>query len=267
MGESRRRRPGEVSLERALSKLGLASRTEARRWIEAGRVTVGGTVCLDSEQAVVPERAGIAIDGRAAVRAGFRCLMLHKPRGCVTTRSDPQGRPTVFELVADAGAHLLAVGRLDLATSGLLLLTNETRLADALTDPVNAVPRVYVVKVSGRWEERKSLLVKEGVDAGGDRLSAAEVVARKVSGRESHLVVTLAEGKNREVRRLMKAAGHEVTSLKRVAFGGLGLGDLEAGKWREVTFAELSATFGEIVGEIEKRISSAPCYALPEEER
>ena len=254
-----RLRPGEVTLERALSKLGLASRSEARRWITAGRVTVDADPCLDPERAVVPERARIAIDGKVARRASFRCLMLHKPRGYVTTRSDPQGRPTVFDLVADANAHLVAVGRLDLATSGLLLMTNDTRLSDILTDPVNAIPRVYLVSVRGRWDEGKSLLVKGGVVDAEEGLSAAAVVVRKVSGRESHLIVTLVEGKNREVRRLMKAAGHEVTSLKRVAFGGLDLGDLPAGSWRELSSTELSAAFGTLVAEIVDRHSASPC--------
>ena len=267
MGVRARMRPGEVELARALSKLGLVSRTEARRWIEAGRVAVDGVVCLDPERAVIPERARIAIDGEAAGRAVFRCLMLHKPRGYVTTRSDPQGRPTVFDLVADAGTHLSAVGRLDLATSGLLLFTNHTRLADYLTDPSNAIQRVYLVAVRGRWDESKSLLVKGGVADASEVLSAAEVVVRKVSGKESHLVVTLVEGKNREVRRLMKAAGHEVLRLKRVAFGGLDLGDLPAGSWREISFTELSAAFGEGLSEIGKKFPVAPCYALPAEER
>lgn len=259
MDARRRLRPGEVTLERALSKLGLASRSEARSWIAAGRVTLDGSPCTDPERPVVPERARIGVDGRAAERAAFRCLMLHKPRGYVTTRSDPAGRPTVFDLVADAGVHLSAVGRLDLATSGLLLFTNHTRLADALTDPANAIPRVYLVSVRGRWEERKSLLVKEGVVDASEVLSAAEVVVRKVSGKESQLLVTLLEGKNREIRRLMKAAGHEVMRLKRVAFGGLDLGDLPAKRWRELSFAELSAAFPTLVAEIGGQIPSSAC--------
>lgn len=259
MGGQERFRPGEVKLERALSKLGLASRAEARQWIAEGRVTLDGAPCFDPERAVVPEQASIRVDGRPAQRAAFRCLMLHKPRGYVTTRSDPQGRPTVFDLVADAGVHLSAVGRLDLATSGLLLFTNHTRLADVLTDPANAIPRVYLVVVRGRWDEGKSLLVKEGVVEASEVLSAAEVVVRKVSGKESQLLVTLLEGKNREIRRLMKAAGHEVMRLKRVAFGGLDLGDLPARRWRELSFTELSAAFPTVVSEIGKQIPSSAC--------
>lgn len=267
MGARARLRPGEVTLERAMSKLGLASRSEARRWIGAGRIAIDGVLCTDSARPVVLERLRLEIDGQPAGRADFRCLMLHKPRGYVTTRSDPEGRPTVFDLVADAKVHLVAVGRLDLATSGLLLLTNDTRLADALTDPANAIPRIYLVTVRGRWDAGKSSLVKEGVVDASEVLSAAEVVVRKLSGRESHLVVTLVEGKNREVRRLMKAAGHEVLRLRRVSFGALELDSLAPRRWREVPFAELSAAFGELVAEIGKRLTSSPCYAVPLEER
>ena len=259
MGGGKLLRPGEVTLERALSKMGLASRSEARGWIAEGRVLIDGARCLDPERPVVPERTRIQVDGQAVERAAFRCLMLHKPRGYMTTRSDPQGRPTVFDLVADAEAHLVAVGRLDLATSGLLLLTNDTRLADALTDPANAIPRLYLVTVRGRWEESKSLLVKEGIVDASEVLSAAEVVVLKLSGKESQLLVTLVEGKNREVRRLMKAAGHEVLRLKRVAFGALERGALSPRTWREVPFTELSAAFGEVVTEIGKRASPSPC--------
>ena len=120
--------------------------------------------------------------------------------------------------------------------------------------------------VLGR-SSRKSLLVKEGVADASEVLSAAEVVVRKVSGKESHLVVTLVEGRNREIRRLMKAAGHEVTNLRRVAFGPLELGALSPRAWREVPFTELSAAFGDLVAEIGKRLLSSPCYAVPAEER
>ena len=248
------RKPGEVSLERALSKLGAASRAEARRRIVAGEVEVDGAVVTDPARPVVPERASIRLGGVPVGRPAFRCILLHKPRGVVTTRRDPEGRPTVFELLGPEGRGMLAVGRLDFATSGLLLLTNDSQLANALTDPANAVPRVYVVTVRGRWSEAKSLLVKEGVAEGGDILRAAEVVERKVSGRESQLIVTLQEGKNRELRRMLAAVGHEVTKLKRVAFGGVELGDLAAGAWREIDADELAASTGlRLPPELERR--------------
>jgi 23S rRNA pseudouridine2605 synthase len=229
-----RRRPGEVSLARALSKLGAASRAEAARRIAAGDVTVDGRAITDPAFPVVPERAEIRLAGSPVARAPRRLLAFHKPRGVVTTRRDPEGRPTVFDLLGPEGDGLVAVGRLDFATSGLLLFTNDTQLADALTDPANAVPRVYLATVRGRWSAAASERALAGVDDEGELLRAAAIRARKASGRESHLVVTLTGGRNREVRRLLAAAGHPVTRLKRVAFGAIELGELAPGKWRDV---------------------------------
>jgi 23S rRNA pseudouridine2605 synthase len=235
------RRAGHVPLNRALSKLGITSRAEATRLIVAGRVEVDGRTLCDPEAPVVPERIAIAIDGQPTGRADWQVIVLNKPRGVVTTRHDPQGRPTVFDLVARA--HLVAVGRLDLATSGLLLLTTDTRLADWLTDPKNRVPRVYTVTVRGEVSDVEVGRVMSGIEADGDRMAADEVVVRKRSRRETHLVVRLHEGRNREIRRLCEAIGHEVTSLRRVAFGGLELGDLPPGRWRSVAPDEARDAF------------------------
>jgi 23S rRNA pseudouridine2605 synthase len=238
-----RRGPGQVSLERALSKLGLASRSEARSLIREGRVAVDGRPALDPLQPVVPESVHLEIDGRPASRPSPRTILLHKPRGVVTTRSDPEGRPTVYTCLEGLDDHLVPVGRLDAATTGLLLLTNDTRLADWVTDPENAVPRVYLVTVRGAVEDATARRLEEGIEDRGERLAASTVAVRKRSRRETHLVLTLTEGKNREIRRLLAAAGHEVTRLKRVSFGGLELGDLPPGQWRDVTIGELRAAF------------------------
>jgi len=241
------RGPGQVSLERALSKLGLASRTEARSLIREGRVVVDGRTATDPLQPVVPEKARLEIDGRPALRPPPRTLLLHKPRGVVTTRSDPEGRPTVYTCLegpeADHLIHLIPIGRLDAATTGLLLLTNDTRLAAWITDPVNAVPRVYLVTVRGELSDATARRLEEGIEDAGEDLSAKTVTVRKRSRRETHLLLELTEGKNREIRRLLAAVGHEVTRLKRVSFGGLELGDLQPGRWREVTEQELWEAF------------------------
>jgi len=231
---------GGVPLARALSKLGIASRTEARRLIEAGRVTVRGHIVTDPERIVEPERTPLAIDGQPLDRPAPVTIMLHKPRGVVTTRSDPEGRPTVYDLIQHAGMHLIPVGRLDLASTGLLLFTNDTRLADWLTDPASRLVREYVVTVRGRLEDDTAARIEQGFDVDNQRLRAKRVLVRKRSSRETHLIVELVEGKNREIRRLMKAVGHEVTRLKRVSFGSLRLGDLEPGRWRNVTEEELA---------------------------
>lgn len=241
-----RRRPGEVSLERALSKLGLASRTEARALIRAGRVRVDGRPAGDPLAPVVPERLRIEIDGRPADRPAPVTVLLHKPRSVVTTRSDPEGRPTVYGCLEGLDAHVVPVGRLDAATTGLLLLTNDTRFADWVTDPANAVPRVYLATVRGELSDPTARhLQEEGVDDEGEILSARKVEIRKRSRRETHLVIELDEGKNREIRRMLSAAGHEVTRLKRVSFGGLELGSLAPGQWRLVTSEEIRAAFPE----------------------
>jgi 23S rRNA pseudouridine2605 synthase len=135
-------------------------------------------------------------------------ILFHKPRGVVTTRQDPEGRPTIYDVIGPSARGLIAVGRLDLAASGLLLLTIATRLAHRITDPGNAVPRVYLVTVRGRVTDEEA-----------EPLDAASVIVRKISNRETHLTVELQRGRNREVRKLFEAIGHQVTTLKRVRFG------------------------------------------------
>jgi 23S rRNA pseudouridine2605 synthase len=238
-----RRAKGTVSLERALSKLGLASRSQARVLIEDGRVTVDGRVITSPSMRLTPERVAIAIDGATAGVAAPLTIVLHKPRGYVTTRSDPEARKTVYDLLQDVPSRVVPVGRLDLATSGLLILTNDTHFANWLSDPSSGVDRVYLVTIEGRATGDTVAQVLKGVEADGDFLVAESAVVRKASHRESHLTITLREGKNREIRRLMAAIGHPVTQLRRVQFGGLELGSLAPGRWRTVTPAELSDAF------------------------
>jgi len=204
---------------------------------------VDGKVVRDIAFPVVPERARISVDGTRVSKASWRSVLLYKPRGVVTTRRDPEGRRTVFDVLGQEGQGLVAVGRLDLATTGLLLLTTDTRLADWIADPVNAVPRVYVLTVRGRATPQTIDTLLAGVRSGPDLLRAERVVIDKASSRESRLIVELREGKNREIRRLCEAVGHEVTRLKRVQLGGLTLGSLSPGNWRELTRAELRAAF------------------------
>ena len=233
-----------MSLERALSKLGFASRSEARELIAEGRVAINGKPITDPTRRVTPETLRITIDGRTPARATEPIVVaLHKPRGYVTTRSDPEGRKTVYDLLTDLPTRVVPVGRLDLATSGLLILTNDTQLANWLTDPDTAIPRVYLVTVEGRVDTQAIEQLTRGIDVRDQRLVAAAVELRKASSKESHLTVTLTEGKNREVRRLLEAVGHPVTRLRRVQFGGLELGDLAPGRWRKVSAAEVWAAF------------------------
>ena len=227
--------PGMVRLDRALSKLGVASRAEAKRLIEDGRVRVAGRIIRDPAKLVTPERRAIAVDGTLAARRSWRTIAFHKPRGVVTTRSDPEGRTTVFDLLDEDLRSLVAVGRLDLASTGLLLLTTDTQLANHLTDPANAIVRRYVVTVRGSLEDTEAERMVNGIDG----LTASSVVVRKRSARETHLIVELIEGKNREIRRMLESLGHPVTKLTRVAFGGVELGRLTPGEWRDVRREEV----------------------------
>ena len=239
---------GSVSLERALSKLGLTSRAQARTLITQGRVRVNGAIVTNPSARVVPERLAIEIDGTARERAQEPVtILLHKPRGYVTTRSDPEGRKTVYDLLTDLPDRVVPVGRLDLATSGLLILTNETHFANWLADPASEIPRVYLVTARGEVTDAEATQLTDGVISRGERIAADQVTIRKRSKRETHVVLTLREGKNREIRRLFDAIDHPVTQLRRVQFGGLELGTLASGKWRRVSAGELSAAFPDYV--------------------
>jgi 23S rRNA pseudouridine2605 synthase len=232
-----------VPLNRALSKLGILSRARAGRAIRDGRVRVDGRVVVDPAATVIPESARIQLDGESSQRAAWRAIIFHKPRGVVTTTRDREGRRTVYDVLGEQGRGLIPVGRLDLASSGLLLMTTDTQLANWITDPAHEVARVYAVSVRGRVTDDGLAKLVDGITHAGEHLRAHQVIARKVSGRESHLIVELREGRNRELRRLFESIGHEVSRLKRVELGGLRLGALEPGEWRDVTQAEIAEAF------------------------
>jgi 23S rRNA pseudouridine2605 synthase len=232
-------RRGRVRLDRALSKLGLASRAEARSLIVTGRVTLDGRLVTNPALPVVPETARIAIEGAQARPAAWRTIALNKPRGVVTTSRDPERRRTVYDLLGATAASMVAVGRLDMASTGLLLLTTDTRLAAWLTDPSNMIVRRYVVTARGRVTDDAAQRMVDGIGA----LKAHRVETLKRSARETHLIVELTEGRNREIRRLLADVGHEVTRLLRVAFGRLELGSLQPGTWRDVSVDEMAGAF------------------------
>ncbi|HEY3885709.1 MAG TPA: pseudouridine synthase [Vicinamibacterales bacterium] len=223
--------PAHVALERALSKRGLASRSDARRLIRDGRVRVDGRIRSDPLAGVNPDRAVIVVDGEAAPPRTWRTIAFYKPRGIVTTRRDPLGRRTVFDVLGPTAEGLVAVGRLDLASSGLLLLTSDTQLAGRLTNPGSGIVRRYAVTARGEVAEKD----RERLERGVNDLRAHSVAIRKRSRRETHLIVELTEGKNREIRRLFQSIGVEVTRLLRVAYGPIELGTLQPGEWREIS--------------------------------
>ena len=219
----------------------MASRRHAEALILAGRVTVNGVVVRTLGTRADPEHDRIALDGEHIPAAGARrTVVLHKPRGVVSTLEDPEGRPTVAALVAGAG-RLFPVGRLDLNSTGLLLLTNDGALAAGLLHPRRAVPRVYRVKVDGTASEEAITRLRRGVRLEDGKSAPARV---RVLGRlptKTWLELTVVEGRTHLVRRLCEAVGHRVDKLARVRLGPVALGTLPPGAWRDVTPRELAA--------------------------
>jgi len=239
-----KKNPGKIFLERALSKLGLASRSRTREWILAGRLAVNGKTVTNPLHPVLSGKDAITLDGKIVRRINRETILLYKPRSVVTTRSDERGRRTVFDLLPEELQNLHPVGRLDMATTGLLLLTNDTELSAYLTDPANAVTRTYAVSVEGKVTDEEVRQLIRGVRDRGEFLKPLMLTSRKSSNKESHLVVELTEGKNREIRRMFASIGHEVTALKRVAFGSLALGQMQPGQFRYLTPEEIRRSRG-----------------------
>ena len=226
-----------VRLNRLLAQAGVASRRAADRLIAEGRVTVDGAVALPGTQ-VAPGQA-VLVDGRPIAAEAVVHLMLNKPPGYVTTARDPQGRPTVLDLV-DRTERVMPVGRLDRDTSGLLLLTNDGELAQLLAHPSHGVPKTYRAVVRGLPGPAALRRLERGVELpdGRTRPAQARVLRTRSGGAELELV--LKEGRNRQVRRMCAAVGHPVIALERTGYGPLGLGRLQVGGCRELTARELA---------------------------
>lgn len=228
------------TLERVVSKAGLGSRTEARKWIGAGRVKVNGRVEGNPNRWVDLERDAIAVDDRLLEKASPVYLLLHKPAGYLTTYSDPEGRPTIYELLPDRDRYLFPVGRLDLDTSGLLILTNDTAFAERLTNPDYHVPKTYVVKASKHLAEEQLQQLREGLELRDGPTRPAGVARLREPGGKTVFEITITEGRNRQVRRMVEALGAKVISLARTSIGELALGDLAEGALRPLAEDEVA---------------------------
>ena len=229
----------EERLQKLLSAAGVCSRRAAEEYITAGRVTVNGETAELGRRAD-PERDEILVDGKPLKAEDEKLyLLLHKPRGYVTTLSDEKGRKTVADLVADCGARVYPVGRLDLDSEGLLLMTNDGELMQRLLHPSGEINKTYRVSVYGPVAGAAARL-SAITDLEGEKIRPAQVEVIRQSGLTAELFITIHEGKNRQIRRMCALCGLTVKRLRRVKEHTLELGDLPAGKWRHLTAEEVA---------------------------
>jgi len=231
-------------LQKILAHAGVASRRAAEKLIAEGRVTVNGTTVREMGTKADPATDNIRVDGRRLKPADtLRYILLNKPPGYVTTRSDPQRRPTVIDLLRGVREYVYPVGRLDYDTAGLLLLTNDGDLAARLTHPRHGVERTYEARIAGVPDAGALEHLRRGIPLDGRRTLPADVtlLSRGQSDRDGVLMMTIREGRNRQVRRMCEAVGHPVRALTRTRIGPLSDKRLKPGMWRELTLEEIRA--------------------------
>ena len=228
-----------ATLDRVLSKAGIASRTTTREWIEQGRVKVNGRVIRNPDHWVESRKDIVHLDGLKVREEKRIYVSLNKPSGVVTSFGDNKGRPTVYDLLKRLDRWVFPVGRLDMDTSGLLILTNDTDYGEALLQPLSKVPKTYYVKVAGAVSTEEYLNLAHGLDIGRGETSGRAIVREtRATEKYTWFELTISEGKNRQVRRMCDAIGHAVLKLVRVRIGSLLLGDLPIGQFKVLTYKE-----------------------------
>ena len=248
-GQGRRTAPGQSAgagpkhgLARVLSKLGVCSRSQAEKAVREGRVSVDGRVVLDPERPADAARQRILLDGAPIAEARRVYIALNKPRGIVVSAADERGRDTVYDLLKDAGLPWLGpVGRLDKASEGLLLLSNDSAWAARLTEPRHHVDKTYHVQIDAVPAAALLERLTQGVVEEGERLAAKQAVLLRTGEKNAWLEIVLDEGRNRHIRRLLAAHDISVLRLIRVAIGNLPLGELAKGRWRHLRAEEVAA--------------------------
>jgi len=230
-----------VSLARALSKLGYCSRTQAQSLILDQRVRVDGRLAAHPGLRIDPARARILVDGQPVAAERRVYLMVNKPRGMVTTTSDPEGRQTVYACLEDLDLPFIApVGRLDKASEGLLLMSNDTRWAQRILDPASGVAKTYHVQIDAIPDDAFMARLRSGAVDGGEELSTKAATLLRHGDRNAWIEMVIDEGRNRQIRRIVEAAGAQVLRLVRVGIGSLALGDLAKGATRALRPEELA---------------------------
>ena len=227
-------------LQKILARAGVASRRAAERMIEERRVRVNGRIVTELGSKADPHKDRIDVDNRRVVVEKPAYYVIHKPREVVTTLKDPEGRETIHDLVKTIPERVFPVGRLDYHTTGALLLTNDGELSDALARPKRGVPKTYVAKVQGHLGERELEALRNGVKLDdGYETKPAEVFVVREEGRNTWIQVTLTEGKNRQIHRMIEAVGRRVQRLARTSFAGVDVEGLRPGEYRPLTNKEL----------------------------
>jgi 23S rRNA pseudouridine2605 synthase len=235
-------KPARHGVARVLSKMGLGSRTQAARWVNEGRVRVNGHVVHDVEFPVRQGQDRVEIDGQVSTAAERIVLMLNKPRGLVTTTKDEQGRDTVYTCFAGADLPWLSpVGRLDKASEGLLLFSNDTAWAAHITDPETGPSKTYHVQIDRLPDAALLASLEQGVELDDERLGVTSARSLRSGDKNAWLEVILNEGRNRQIRRMLAALDVTVLRLVRVAIGKLVLGELPKGQWRMLAGQEIDS--------------------------
>jgi 23S rRNA pseudouridine2605 synthase len=233
-----------MTLDRFFSKCGIYSRTDAVRKIRAGLVTVNGRVVRDPASWVSRGQDKIRCDGQRIKSRDHLYIALYKPKGFVTSYGDPDGRPTVYDLLQGLEDWVFPVGRLDKDTTGLLIMTNDTDLSEHLTNPVSKVSKTYLAKINCRLSPEQIQKLTEGVVLkNGENTLPARVIVLKEKEKTMQIEMVLQEGKNRQVRRMIEAVGGKVLKLVRTRIGVLSLEGLEIGKWRHLEKKEVRQLF------------------------
>ncbi|MCL2702101.1 MAG: rRNA pseudouridine synthase [Defluviitaleaceae bacterium] len=231
----------QIRLQKYIADCQAASRRKAEELIAAGQISVNGGVITEMGYKIDPGTDRVELGGRILVPPGEKIyIMLHKPKGYITTAKDQFGRPDVAALVAGIPARLFPVGRLDYDTSGLLLMTNDGDLTYRLTHPKHEVPKVYIARVSGQVNEQVLSDLRDGVVIDGKKTASAKAVIVKDWGGSASLKISIHEGRNRQVRKMLDAVGCKVLALKRVATGRIYLGELPEGKYRHLSADEVA---------------------------
>jgi len=237
-------KPGRPkTLDRVLSQAGVASRTEARTWIAAGRVSINGKKIQNPDVWADPARDRITVDGRPITAREKVYLLLYKPKGYLTSYNDPEGRRTVYDLLPAKRDWIFPVGRLDLDSSGLLIFTNDTSFGDFVTSPESKVAKTYLVKASLVLTDAQLDQLRHGIELADGPTQPAVVERIRDSGKYTFVEITLTEGRNRQVRRMVEALGAKVLKLVRTRIGKIEIAGLEIGKHRELTREEIRQLF------------------------